>query len=55
MKILGGSIIHLGGGFINGLESQNIIGETVNLGTNFEISIKSLSEEIANLMGKKIF
>ena len=41
-------------GFIAALESQNGIGETVNLGTNFEISILDTASLIAKLMGAKI-
>jgi dTDP-glucose 4,6-dehydratase len=41
-------------GFISGLKNKSIIGETVNLGTNFEISINNLTQEIAKLMDKKI-
>ena len=41
-------------GFIAALESQNGIGETVNLGTNFEISILDTASLIARLMGAEI-
>jgi dTDP-glucose 4,6-dehydratase len=41
-------------GFISALESQNGIGETVNLGTNFEISIGETASLIAKLMGVEI-
>jgi dTDP-glucose 4,6-dehydratase len=38
-------------GFIAALESEKGIGETVNLGANFEISIRDTAALIANLMG----
>jgi dTDP-glucose 4,6-dehydratase len=38
-------------GFIAALESEKGIGETVNLGSNFEISIRDTAALIANLMG----
>jgi NAD dependent epimerase/dehydratase len=41
-------------GFIAALESQNGIGETVNLGTNFEISIQDTVVLIAKIMGAEI-
>ena len=41
-------------GFIAGLEASNINGEVINLGTNYEISIKKLAEEIAILMKKDV-
>ena len=41
-------------GFISSLKANNIIGETINLGTNFEISIRDLVKEISKLMNKKI-
>jgi len=41
-------------GFIAALESKNGIGETVNLGTNFEISILDTASLIARLMGAEI-
>jgi NAD dependent epimerase/dehydratase len=41
-------------GFIAALESQNGIGETVNLGTNFEISILETATLIARLMDAEI-
>jgi dTDP-glucose 4,6-dehydratase len=41
-------------GFIAALESQNGIGETVNLGTNFEISILETASLIARLMDAEI-
>ncbi len=41
-------------GFIAALESQNGIGETVNLGTNFEISIQDTVSLIAKIMGADI-
>lgn len=39
-------------GFIAALESQNGIGETVNLGTNFEISILETASLIAETYGR---
>jgi NAD dependent epimerase/dehydratase len=41
-------------GFIAALESENGIGETVNLGANFEISIGDTASLIADLMNVKI-
>lgn len=41
-------------GFIAALESRNGIGETVNLGSNFEISIAKTANLIASLMGTEI-
>ena len=41
-------------GFIAALESKNGIGETVNLGSNFEISISKTANIIAGLMGTEI-
>ena len=41
-------------GFIAALEAESIFGETINLGTNQEMSIKAMAETIANLMGKEI-
>jgi NAD dependent epimerase/dehydratase len=41
-------------GFLNALESQRAIGETINLGSNFEISIGDTLSTIAGLMGVKI-
>ncbi len=38
-------------GFISALEADNIQGETMNLGTNFEISIQELVKKIITLMG----
>lgn len=42
------------GGFISALESNNGIGETVNLGSNFEISISDTAKLIAKLMSAEI-
>ena len=42
------------GGFISAMESDNGIGEAVNLGTNFEISIRDTSALIAKQMGVEI-
>ena len=41
-------------GFLCALKTQDIIGETVNLGSNFEISIEKTVLTIANLMQKEI-
>lgn len=41
-------------GFIAALESEKGIGETVNLGSNFEISIRDTAALIANLMGTNL-
>ncbi len=41
-------------GFIAALESENGIGETVNLGSNFEISIQETAKLIAKLMGTDV-
>ena len=41
-------------GFIAAAESPESIGETINLGTNFEISIGDTARLIASLMGKEI-
>ncbi len=41
-------------GFIAVLKTDSILGETINLGTNQEISIKETAEIIANLMQKEI-
>jgi len=41
-------------GFIKISESENSIGEVINIGSCFEISIKDLAERIAGLMGTSI-
>lgn len=41
-------------GFIAALESEGIDGETINLGTNYEISISKTAETIARLMNKDV-
>ncbi len=41
-------------GFIAALESKNSIGEFINLGSSFEISIEDTTKCIANLMDNKI-
>ena len=41
-------------GFIKALKSVSGIGETINLGSNFEISIGDTARTIAELMGKEI-
>ena len=41
-------------GFIAALKSRNTIGEVINLGSSFEISIEQTTKCIANLMNKKI-
>jgi len=40
-------------GFIKASESENAIGEVINIGSGFEISIKDLADRIISLMGKK--
>ena len=41
-------------GFVSALNSKNGLGEVINLGNNFEISIKETAELIADIMGVKI-
>lgn len=41
-------------GFIKALTADNCVGEVINLGSNFEISIGDLAMLIAKLMGKEI-
>jgi len=41
-------------GFIRAAESEGALGEVVNLGSNFEISIGDLAQKIAGLIGKPI-
>jgi dTDP-glucose 4,6-dehydratase len=41
-------------GFLSALENQRAIGETINLGSNFEISIGDTLSSIAELMGVEI-
>ena len=41
-------------GFINSINNKKNIGEIINIGSGFEISIKKLSEIISKLMNKKI-
>jgi len=41
-------------GFIKAAESEKAMGEVVNLGSNFEISIAGLVEKIAGIMGKTV-
>ena len=41
-------------GFVSALNSKNGLGEVINLGSNFEISIKETAELIADIMGVKI-
>ena len=42
-------------GFVNSIKNKKNIGEIINIGSGFEISIKELVKKIAKLMGKKIF
>ena len=42
------------GGFIAAMKSENGIGEVINLGSNFEISIGDTVKLIAEVMGRKI-
>jgi NAD dependent epimerase/dehydratase len=41
-------------GFIRAAESETALGEVVNLGSNYEISIGDLANKIAGIMGKTI-
>lgn len=41
-------------GFLHGIESDNSIGEVINIGSNFEISIGETVREIASIMGAEI-
>ena len=41
-------------GFIRSISSKKNIGEIINIGSGFEISIRDLAKKISNLMGKKI-
>ena len=41
-------------GFVAALESDQAVGEVINLGSNFEISIGDTARTIANVMGKEI-
>lgn len=41
-------------GFIASLESEKSIGEVINLGSNYEISIKDTASLISSVMGKEI-
>jgi NAD dependent epimerase/dehydratase len=41
-------------GFIAGLESSNGVGEVINIGSNFEITIGDTAKEIAECLGVKI-
>jgi len=41
-------------GFIKASESEGCIGEVINMGSGFEISIKDLANKIISLIGKKI-
>lgn len=41
-------------GFIKALSSDQILGETINLASNFEISMKETAELIAEIMGAKV-
>lgn len=41
-------------GFIAGLETSDALGEVINLGSNFEISVKDTALLIAEIMNKKI-
>ena len=41
-------------GFIAALKSSNSIGQVINLGSNFEISVGDLADNIARLMGEEI-
>ncbi len=41
-------------GFINAAESEGALGEVINLGSNYEISIGDLAKKIAGIIGKPI-
>ncbi|RJS49579.1 MAG: NAD-dependent dehydratase [Methanobacterium sp.] len=41
-------------GFLKVAESSRSIGEVINIGSNFEISIKNLAEKIFHIMGKEV-
>lgn len=41
-------------GFIAAMESQKSVGEVINLGSNFEISIEDTVKMIAEVMGRKV-
>jgi len=41
-------------GFIKAAESEKSIGEVINIGSGFEISIKDLADKIISLIGKKV-
>ena len=41
-------------GFVSAITAQNIAGETINIGSNYEISIKDTVQEIANIFGAEI-
>lgn len=41
-------------GFLKVAESPKSIGEVINIGSNFEISIKNLAEKIFHIMGKDV-
>lgn len=41
-------------GFIKASESERSIGEVINIGSGFEISIKDLADKIISLIGKKV-
>ena len=40
--------------FVRALKPKNLFGQTINIGSNYEISIKKLVNEITKLMNKKI-
>ena len=41
-------------GFIKSIYSKKVVGEVINIGSGFEISISDLVKKIAKLMGKKL-
>jgi dTDP-glucose 4,6-dehydratase len=41
-------------GFISALKSENGVGQTINLGSNFEVSIEDTAQLIADLMGASV-
>ncbi len=47
-------VVDTANAFVKALDAPNIIGKTINLGTNFEISIASLVQMIAKIMNADI-
>ena len=40
--------------FVKAIKTKNLSGQIINIGSNYEISIKKLASEIAKIMNKKI-